>query len=581
MLRYSQSSSSCIFIVRYQISRPRQLHALFSSCWSYNGTKKNCSVSLLEPLFPEVLIVRLLPKMILINPEIIAPFLLLFKVSQALLTIRLFKSRKLTQIVVISSNSHADQSPRDRDISEMSRMRPAPGRNLHGGGDDGLGCGQATLDLYQASATNGSRQRTTDRTDSDSGSLSTGRHAGERAVDGHGRRSRLGVQVPTPDTSSELIFSQNSDGSTQLSPGDARTPPEQGFKKPVPKVVHPACLTPGHRDTSQETYRDQQQPDYASVSQSASVKAPDAETSTLASATRPLLQQAVPPGISTNANSSDFGRDFQTPVTTAVGATPAKQRLRWGPTSEDYPCVPSTQGTGSRYPTQARPVHTSERASSRTDVGYDEGLGLLTHEEDAAMRGEVILRGDGYRLLDAQHHPEMSIVATSALPPVNAASEVPERVFHSGWRAQDRTSIWVQTPHNTEPTPSEDSASISSTKPQSFTTSSTTNSPTTTPSSTSSLSSPPSPPPRVSCDVVEHNPFEAATHFYFFAENVGRGDIDDIEQFVALDVDCEAELGARRLSLMWQEWGEWWERLGEVGKWTIGFEEVGGWRVER
>ena len=72
---------------------------------------------------------------------------------------------------------------------------------------------------------------------------------------------------------------------------------------------------------------------------------------------------------------------------------------------------------------------------------------------------------------------------------------------------------------------------------------------------------------------MERNPFEAVTQFSFFAENVGRGGIEDSEEFAAVDVDGGAEVvGARRLSLKWQEWGEWWERLGEVGKWTVGFE---------
>ncbi|CAD6592655.1 MAG: hypothetical protein ASARMPRED_006493 [Alectoria sarmentosa] len=392
--------------------------------------------------------------MILTNTELVALFLLLFKVSQALLAIRLFKSRKPTRIFKISSNSHAVQSPRDRDISEMSRTGPAPGRNLHGGGDDGFGYGQRISDPHQNFTANGDRQRPSNRTGSSTGSPSSG----GQVIDGHDsqrHRPRLAIPLPNLGTSSELDFSQNSEDLAQLSSGDAMTPPEQRFKKPVPKVVHPACLTPGLRATSLEIYRDQQKAYRPSGSQSASVKAPDSETSTLASATRPLLQQAVPPGLGTNANPSEFGRDFQTPFTTAAGATPAPQRLRWGPTSEDYPSFPSTQGIGSRYPAQSKSIHTSERASSRTEGGQDEGFGLLTHEEDAAMRGEVILRGDGYRLLDAQHHPRISQMAHPARQPATAASEVPERVFHSGRRAQDRTSIWVQTPQNTEPNPSE------------------------------------------------------------------------------------------------------------------------------
>ena len=385
----------------------------------------------------------------------------------------------------------------------MSRMGPAPGRNLDGGGNDGLGCGQWISDPHLNFTANGDRQRPSDRTESDSGSSSGGR----QAVGGHGsqrRHPRLAIPLPSPGTSSELRFSQNSDDSTPLSPEDERTSAVQRFKKPVPKVVHPACLTPGHCDSSQEINRDQREPSYASVSQSASVKAPDAETSTLASATSQLF-------------------------------------------------------------------HTSERAGSRTDVSQDEGFGLLTQEEDAAMRGEVILRGDGYRLLDAQRHPEISHVAHPARQPATAASKVPERFTRSGWQTQNRRGIRAQTPPQTPgQTPSDGSASISSIKPQP-TTSSAPNSPGTTLSSASFSFPPPSPPPRVSCDVVERNSFEAATQFYFFAENVGRGDIDDIEHFVALDRDCEAELGARRLSLMWQEWCEWRERLGEVGKWTVGF----------
>ncbi|CAD6583713.1 MAG: hypothetical protein ASARMPREDX12_001426 [Alectoria sarmentosa] len=514
--------------------------------------------------------------MILTNTELVALSLLLFKVSQALLAIRFFKSRKPTQIVITSSNSHADQSPRDRDISEMSRTGPAPGRNLHGGGDDGLGYGQRISDPHQKFTAKGDRQRPFDRTGSFSGSPSSG----GQEIDGHDSQRhcpRLAIPLPNPGTSSELDFWQNSEDLAQRSPGDENVPLEQEFKKPVPKVIHPACLTPGHRDVSQEIYQDQQE----THRPSASVKAPDSETSTLASATRPLLQTAVPPGLSTNANPREFSRDSQTPFTTAAGATPAPRRLRWGPTSEDYPSVPSTQGIGSRYPAQAGPIHTSERANSRTEVGQDELFGLLTHEEDAAMRGEVILRGDGYRLLDVQHHPEISQMAHPARQAATAAVGVPEHFIRSGRRAENRTSIWVQTPQNTEPTPTEDSAPISSTDPQASTTSSATNSPITTLSSTSSLSSPPSPPPRVSCDVVERNSFEAATHFYFFAENVGRGDIEDSEDFAAVDVDGGAEVGARRLSLKWQEWGEWWERLGEVGKWTVGFEEVGDWGVGR
>lgn len=232
-----------------------------------------------------------------------------------------------------SSNQNPISSParaavahrRVRDVSEMSRNRPAPTRKLHRPGNNASGYVQAPTNLpHQAFITAGSRQSDSDRRYSSSGSSSSGRHAGERAVDGYGRQPRLPPQQPTLGSSPELGHPQNSRDSARLSPINSRTALMDRCTTSVSTLSHPACLIPGYHATSQEAHQNQEQVSRTSGFSSVGARISDVEVPTLDSAARELLQEAVPSGASTGTGFGIFGADLKASTATAAGANPAQ-----------------------------------------------------------------------------------------------------------------------------------------------------------------------------------------------------------------------------------------------------------------
>lgn len=421
----------------------------------------------------------------------------------------------------------------------MSRNGPAPQRLLHRPGNAVSRDRQTRPKLQQGFATTVLGREFPDQGDSScDSSLSHVRHGGERAVDGDGRRPHFTVQQPAPGSPSELGLPQHLRNSARLNPMDARAALVDRGTTSVSKLSHLACLIPGYRAIPQEAHQTRGQDFYASGFPSASARISDAETPSLVTTTVQLFQQALPPGFNAGTDFSGFGRDSNASTATAGGTTPAQRRPRCGPTSEDYPSIPSTQGTGSRHSAETRPVPADQRKNSRADTEQDGTLGVLTSEEDGAMWGKVVLRGGGYRLHGAQHHPEISQVATSAGQRVTVAIDIPEDVIRHGRRARGRRDDSARIEQRIpEPTASVDSPSIYSIS-----------------SSPPPLFSPPSPPPRVSCDLVARNAFLAANIFHFEPENVGGEDIiDNREESAAVDRQGGAEACARRASLRWGE----------------------------
>ena len=444
----------------------------------------------------------------------------------------------------------------------MSRNGPAPQRNLHRPDNAASRDRQAPPNLQQGPATIDPRHKFFSR--GDSSSDSSLRY--EQAVDEDGRRPRFTVQQPALGSSTELGLPQNPKNLTRLSPIDARTALVDRGTTSVSKVSHPACLIPGYRATPQQRHQVREQVVYASSFPSASAGISDAELPSLVSTTVQLFHPALPSGFNAGNDLGGNCRDSHVSTTTVGGTTPGQHRLRYGPTSEGYHIISSTQGTESRSSTKTRSMPTDQRTSSRTDTVQEGARGVLTSEQDGTMWENVVLR-NGYRLHDTQHHPEISQVANLAARRVTAAAEVPEDVIHHDRRARGRrgdpAQIEQQIP---EPTASADSASISSTETQSSTTP-------VIDSSFPSLNAPP--PPRVSCDLVARNAFLAANIFHFEPENVGREDIiANREESTAVDCGSRAETCARRVSLRMQVWEEQFVDNFRYEMRTIGLVEI-------
>ena len=409
------------------------------------------------------------------------------------------------------------------------------------------------------------RQASSDRSKSSFDGRSSGRQASEQAVDEHDRRPRLTIQLPRPKSSPEPETLQSPRDLARLSPVDAETALADRFRKPVSKVSHPACLTPGQRSTTQdaeEAHPNEEQVNNTNGPLATRARISAGDSPTLDLAARQLFQQAVPPGFNTNTDFGDFGRDLQLSAAAVAEssrrnrATPAHQRPHWVPTSEDYPSVPSNQGIGSRYPAEARRVPTSRRANGGADAVQDESMGALAAVEDVAMRVEVILHGDGYRLRDSRHHPDIFQEIIPATPAVSNTADISET--HLGYGRQAHRSRKIPSYHSES---NADIASISSTECQPSTT-----------------ASPPSfsPPPRVSCDIVARNPTPATSQPHFGPENGGRADIDDGEEATVVDIgeNAGADAHRRRLSLQMQEWRVWSKELERLEKWSIDFDKV-------
>lgn len=417
------------------------------------------------------------------------------------------------------------------------------------------------------------RQASSDRSKSSSDGRSSGRQASEQALDEHDRRPRLPIQLPTPKSSPEPEVLQSPSDLARPSPVDAETALVDRFRKPVSKVSHPACLTPGQRSTTQdaeEAHPNEEQVNNANGPLATRARISDGDSPTLGLAARQLFQQAVPPGFNTKTEFGDFGRGLQ-PSAAAVGessrrhrATPAHQRPHWIPTGEGYPSVPSNQWIGSRYPAETSRVPASRRANGRADAVQDESKGALAMEGGVAMRVEVILHGDGYRLRDSRHHPDISQEIIPATPAVSTKADNSEIHLHDGLQAQRSRGSRAQIPSYHSESDA-DTASISSTECQPSTT-----------ASPPSFSPAFSPPPRVSCDIVARNPTPAASQRYFGPENGGRADIDDGEEATVVDFGGNAGANARRrrLSLQMQEWRVWSREPERPEKWSIDFDEV-------
>ena len=210
---------------------------------------------------------------------------------------------------------------------------------------------------------------------------------------------------------------------------------------------------------------------------------------------------------------------------------------------------------------------------------------MFTAEEEAALRGDVRLRGEGYRLRDARYHPDFIREGSpaGAQPLVANGIEAADILRRFEWGVRRSGEIRLQT-HSHRFESNRGSASISPTDAK----------PCLSPTCTSFRS--PFPPPRPSVDVIARNPFIAASRFDFEIKNVDREDIIS-DEVAALDysfdndgdnndhddddgeIEAGTEAGARRASSLMREWKLWsqgWreELAVRMGfQWKVSFEE--------
>ena len=233
---------------------------------------------------------------------------------------------------------------------------------------------------------------------------------------------------------------------------------------------------------------------------------------------------------------------------------------------------PTTTQDAERNPqNQPKDIYIRDSYTSGNDAAQDSGHPISTADEEAAMRGM------GYRLDNAQHHPSHFQQEFIPLPPAANGTDVAIIL-----RRFDRGAAETHSHHHSESN-SGASPSISPTEPQPHTIAF--------PFHPTSITSfrPPSPPPRPSCDVVARNRFVAASRWWFEIENVGCEDVISDGDVAGLDcsfdgdcdndgdgeLDAEMEEGARRASSMMQEWKSWSREWREDLSMSIG----GGWEV--